>query len=673
MRVAIEGCLHGELDKVYAAIKQVEDKEGFKVDLLIVCGDFQSLRNVGDLEQMAVPDKFKQIGNFHEYYSGKKVAPILTVFVGGNHEGSNYLWELYHGGWVCPNIYFLGFANVINIGGLRIGGLTGIFDAKHYRNGFHEVVPYTRDHVRSIYHVRAYNEFRLSQITEPLDIFVSHDWPRGIYHYGNCDQLLRQKGFFEHEIRTNTLGSEVNERLLHLLKPKFWFSAHLHVKFAALVPHHEKKKGTVSTLGASESSGTAPVEVKNPDAIDISTETLPEQSEDEAKKHEEAPSEVVDNSVTTETSATNVVELAKEASGSTVKTEWILQGKLQDSTADVAPAEEAKPEPRYTKFLALDKCMPRRDFLQILEISPNSAQSQVESIATSAAAVEENSKANMGDESKDETAKEENAATPPSRPTLTVSYDEEWLAIVRATDQYMSFDRDPTVVLPVYEIAQEEVQREREWIKENLVKGDKSALLVPNNFVMTTVPHNHSHSVRNWLPLGQPVQNPQTVKFCETIGLKNKINSAFEITTYVAPPPGAPPAALPASSRSSAASTPTAGFVKPMNPAIARGLNSLPPRPNLNLPAPKNDSRSSPAPPPAPAATVDVEMGEVPSTDGFSGINDAADERVSAAVDEMLEAAAEEFGGYEKEEGEEDEEEGAFVGEDEPALKKRRE
>ncbi|KAJ3012637.1 UNVERIFIED_CONTAM: lariat debranching enzyme [Siphonaria sp. JEL0065] len=61
---------------------------------------------------------------------------------------------------------------------------------------FHEVVPYTRD-VRSIYHIRAYNEFRLSQITEPLDIFISHDWSCGIYHCGNTDLPLRQKGFFE--------------------------------------------------------------------------------------------------------------------------------------------------------------------------------------------------------------------------------------------------------------------------------------------------------------------------------------------------------------------------------------------------------------------------------------------------------------------------------------------
>jgi len=42
------------------------------------------------------------------YYSGEKVAPVLTVFIGGNHEASNYLQELPYGGWVAPKIYYMG-------------------------------------------------------------------------------------------------------------------------------------------------------------------------------------------------------------------------------------------------------------------------------------------------------------------------------------------------------------------------------------------------------------------------------------------------------------------------------------------------------------------------------------------------------------------------------------
>ena len=54
-----------------------------------------------------------------------QVAPVLTIFIGGNHEASNYNWELYHGGWVAPNIFFLGYANVVKVAGVRIGGVSG--------------------------------------------------------------------------------------------------------------------------------------------------------------------------------------------------------------------------------------------------------------------------------------------------------------------------------------------------------------------------------------------------------------------------------------------------------------------------------------------------------------------------------------------------------------------
>lgn len=59
-------------------------------------------------------------------------APCLTIFIGGNHEAVNHLWELYYGGWVAPNIYFLGFSGCVRVGGLRIAGLSGIHNARDH-------------------------------------------------------------------------------------------------------------------------------------------------------------------------------------------------------------------------------------------------------------------------------------------------------------------------------------------------------------------------------------------------------------------------------------------------------------------------------------------------------------------------------------------------------------
>ena len=93
MRIAVEGCAHGELEKIYETILDVEKREGKKVDLLLCCGDFQSTRNLEDLKCMACPDKFKSMCSFYKYYAAQpgKEAPILTIFIGGNHEASNYL------------------------------------------------------------------------------------------------------------------------------------------------------------------------------------------------------------------------------------------------------------------------------------------------------------------------------------------------------------------------------------------------------------------------------------------------------------------------------------------------------------------------------------------------------------------------------------------------------
>lgn len=41
----------------------------------------------------------------------------------------------YYGGWVAPQIYFLGFAGVVKFGNIRIGGLSGIYKRNHYYSG----------------------------------------------------------------------------------------------------------------------------------------------------------------------------------------------------------------------------------------------------------------------------------------------------------------------------------------------------------------------------------------------------------------------------------------------------------------------------------------------------------------------------------------------------------
>ncbi|KAI8353277.1 lariat debranching enzyme, C-terminal domain-containing protein [Choanephora cucurbitarum] len=410
MKIAIEGCCHGRLDDIYGAIQLLEQKENCKIDLVLICGDFQAVRNEADLECMSVPAKYRHMGTFYKYYTGQARAPYPTIFIGGNHEASNYLWELYHGGWVCDNIYYLGHSGVVQFGGLRIGGLSGIFKENHYQKGHYERLPYNPVDLKSAYHVREYDVEKLLQISKPMDIFLSHDWPRGVERYGDLAHLMQIKKYFVSEIMTNTLGSQPNELLLSKLQPSYWFSAHLHVHYAALVNHDMWKKGR-----------------------------YPPRTE--AILNQQNPNEA---------------EIDQESSTSKV-----------------------------TRFLSLDKCLPQRQFLQIIDIpSPH-------------------------DEAKD----------------YDFYYDMEWLAITRAMHPYLSTQYQPTP-LPSHEELKEKINKELSYL-ESRQQANLLDLKIPHNFEPTApgylsqgVPMNRHAIQKNKYPF----LNPQTVQFCKEIEIDNKIN-----------------------------------------------------------------------------------------------------------------------------------------------------
>ncbi|KAM9031151.1 lariat debranching enzyme [Sarcophilus harrisii] len=387
MRVAVTGCCHGELDKIYETLALAERRGGGPADLLLCCGDFQAVRNEADLRCMAVPPKYRHMQTFYRYYSGEKKAPVLTIFIGGNHEASNHLQELPYGGWVAPNIYYLGYAGVVKFRGVRIGGISGIFKSHDYRKGHYECPPYDQNSVRSVYHVRNIEVFKLKQLKQPIDIFLSHDWPRSIYHYGNKKQLLQTKSFFRQEVENNTLGSPAASELLHHLKPTYWFSAHLHVKFAAFMKHQAN------------------------------------------------------------------------------------DGQL----------------PKVTKFLALDKCLPHRDFLQIIEVEHDS---------------------NAPD---------------------CLEYDLEWLSVLKATNSLVNVSRGLWNMPENNGLhAKWDYSATEEAMKEILEEMNHD-LKVPCNFSVTAICYDPNKPQKH-MELVHRI-SPQTTEFCAQLGLtdiNNRIQQVIE-------------------------------------------------------------------------------------------------------------------------------------------------
>lgn len=320
------------------------------------------------------------------YYSGEKVAPVLTIFIGGNHEASNYLQELPYGGWVAPNIYYMGYAGVVTFKGIRIGGVSGIYKKFDFRRGHFEHLPYDNSTKRSVYHYREQELFRLGQLTGTVDVMMSHDWPTDVYYNGNYNQLIRFKPHFREEIHSNTLGSPPCYELLQKLKPTYWFSGHLHCKFAAVVPH--------------------------------------------------------------------------EGSNQT------------------------------TEFLALDKCLPNRRFLQILEI-----------------------------DAKDDSSND-------------LHYDLEWLTILQSTkhlthvspqQKYMPSTENTSTERVDFRPTEDELNAMRQRMADNL--------LIPKNFERTAPPYDPNPNPNP--PEGsfyidvssvRPTQNPQTVTFCDLLNIDDPLN-----------------------------------------------------------------------------------------------------------------------------------------------------
>jgi hypothetical protein len=93
------------------------------------------------------------------------------------------MWELYYGGWIAPNIYYLGNTGCVRVDGLRIMGMSGIFKSGDYHKGelslsvvananilgHYEKMPLDRSTMRSIYHIRNYDIMKIKQVrSEPL-------------------------------------------------------------------------------------------------------------------------------------------------------------------------------------------------------------------------------------------------------------------------------------------------------------------------------------------------------------------------------------------------------------------------------------------------------------------------------------------------------------------------
>lgn len=250
---------------------------------------------------------------------------------------------------------------------------------------------------------------------------------------------------------SNSLGSHPNELLLSKIQPTYWFSAHLHVHYAALVNHDMYEKGIIpaESQAAIDRITNPTPQIANPEAIDIDLDA--------------------DLEDTKETAQENTPPLTETT--------------------------------KFTKFLSLDKCLPRREFLQVVEIP------------------------SANDETGD----------------YDFYYDLEWLAITRAAHPYLSTSYNQLPLPPDDEL-KVKIQEEKEFLEGRLKTGALD-LKIPHNFEATAPAYNpherpdpqtilanrkyhetYSGEKQLTFSIEYPFLNPQTVQFCKEIDIVNKIN-----------------------------------------------------------------------------------------------------------------------------------------------------
>eukprot|EP00762_Andalucia_godoyi_P008334 ANDGO_07390.mRNA.1 Lariat debranching enzyme len=242
MRVAVIGCVHGQWSDISCSLTEYERTASAKIDLVLLCGDLQSVRNDRDLASVHVKPKYRTPGSFSNVVSGVLPWPWFTVAIGGNHEASAFLSQLPFGGWIAEHVWYLGHGSAIRLSnGLVIAGISGI-ESIHTRHALQSrsLQPQDQSDVAATateaasearllpYHIR-YGTVQCVAACGPgiVDVCLSHDWPRCMIPHCPKSYLREDPD----------AGSTLLDAAFAALQSKYWFCAHHHVKCAVVHEH----------------------------------------------------------------------------------------------------------------------------------------------------------------------------------------------------------------------------------------------------------------------------------------------------------------------------------------------------------------------------------------------------------------------------------------------------
>jgi len=203
----------------------------YKVSLRFVLqvGDFEPHRHDADLRTMDCPSKYRKLGDFPDFFAGHQEFPWPIYFIGGNHEPYGYLDKYPEGGELIANCRYLGRAETLELEGLRVAGLTGIYSPEFFTQSRPTLQDFGKLSLRrwTYFHEDDVDRLLAQNEGQAVDVLILHDWPAHlIAHEG-----LPRFAFLDSGLKSTNIGNEISEFVMRSLQPRLVLCGHMHTSY----------------------------------------------------------------------------------------------------------------------------------------------------------------------------------------------------------------------------------------------------------------------------------------------------------------------------------------------------------------------------------------------------------------------------------------------------------
>lgn len=190
-------------------------------------GDFEPHRHEADLATMDAPKRYRQLGEFSDFYNGRAEFPYPIWFIGGNHEPYGFLDSMPAGGEVTKNCYYLGRIGSTVLSGLKIVGLSGIYRENLFLHTARPDISQIGSRSNKDYIGFIQSDIERAIEFESADILLLHEWSTDTIAATDLDSFYS----WLPSLKYTQLGNEYARMLIEFLQPKLVLCGHMHKSY----------------------------------------------------------------------------------------------------------------------------------------------------------------------------------------------------------------------------------------------------------------------------------------------------------------------------------------------------------------------------------------------------------------------------------------------------------